>query len=425
MSEKVLTCIFCGTKYFLDDAKEVDLKDPDGIIPFNTKESDVKESLIKWLKTSEFIPDNIETLNIESISGIYTPLYLLKIKYSTDWTATSIYDVKETYEAYETDDSGQRSSYPITKTKKVEKFSPANGRSNLNYEYLYAASQNLSGNSDIFEKLFRKYKNKIESLQEIQVKRYQFEPFIKIPEEQIHNLESFFSENIKKDIGKTIPGDRYKELNWSIAETDVGEKRYYIPLWVVNYEYNGNKYQAFLDGVSLELGEGKAPEDKEKIERVKQQEEQKKLFAEQEKNALFQEYKDMRKFVNLAYVIIVIYFLALIIFERLFYRNYYWNMIPLRSYLILHAVGLAGFILFYKITEAVRKKIFNDSDRFLKQNNIEIAPQKRSRIGSIIIKWIYILFLLYSIFLIYTVEHRKGFPQNVINKIKSSMQKIK
>ncbi|HDS09025.1 MAG TPA: hypothetical protein ENN73_02255 [Firmicutes bacterium] len=414
-----MTCIFCGTKYFLDDAKEVDFKNPDGIIPFKSNESDVRSSLLNWLKTSRFIPDDIEKITVTSVSGVYVPLYLLKVKYSVDWTATSIYFIKETYETFEIDSSGQRSSYPVTKTKKVEKYRPSSGRGNLIYEHIYVLSRGHPGDTGICENLFKKYEKDLSSFTEGQVKQHQLEPFSKIPKDELSSLETVFSEKIEKDIGKTIPGDRYKELHWSIDDTEIKESRYYIPVWIINYEYGTETFQAFLDGVDLKIGSGSVPEDSDKVEQARQEEEEKRLAAEHEKDGIYREYKDMRKYANFAYVIIVIYFLALLFFERLFYRHYYWNMIPVRSYLIMHAVGLIGFIIFYKITEAVRKKILRDSDIFLRDKLPGSRPERMPKSISVIIKYIYVIFLIYSLFLVFKVEQRKGFPQNFLIKLRS------
>lgn len=426
-NEKMLKCGFCGSKFLLDDIKDVEIKNPDAIIVFKSDQSSIKESLITWLKQYKFIPDDIEKVSITDFSSLYIPLYYFNVKYSVDWTATSIFYEDETFESYEqVYKDGGIQNVPVTKTRQVKRNSPASGRINLNYNYVELASSNLDDETGFCKNLFNKHMGNMTNFSDSAIKQHKLEPFTVLPGDCHKTIENALSNKLRSDIGSTIPGDSFKGLNWTVDELDFKEQRYYIPVWIVNYEYNNEKYKCLLDGIDQKLGAGSKPDDPEKIKQEEEEVERKKR-EEEEKNAdILQEYKDMRKYANMSYLILTIYLIAFYITELLFYNRYAHHMISLKVFLFSFVIGIIGFIIFFKITKAVRNKILKDSKKFLIDKGGVISPEKRPKSLLFIFKIIFIISICYYSYLMFSIEKAKGikFPKNVIEWVKQKVSSL-
>ncbi len=424
-AEKLLKCGFCGSKFLLDDIKDVEIKNPDAIIAFKSNQAEIKEALVTWLKQQKFIPDDIEKISITNFSSVYIPLYFFKVKYSVDWTATSIFYEDETFQAYEQvyKDGGMR-NVPVTKTRQVKRNTPANGRLNLNYDYIELASSNLDDEVVFCKNVFNKYKNNTTKISDSVIAQHILEPFTVLPEDCHRSIEKALKDHIKSDISRTIPGDSFKGLNWSVDELEFKEKRYYIPVWIITYEYNNEKYKCILDGVDLKLATGAKPEDPEKIKQEEEEIERKER-EDQEKNAdILQEYKDMRKYANMSYLILTIYLIAFYVIILLFYNRYAHHMISLKVFLFSLIGGIIGFIIFFKITKAVRNKILKDSKKFLIDKGGTLPSEKKPKSLLFIFKIIFIISICYYSYLMFSIEKARGinFHKKAIEWVKQKMK---
>ena len=88
------------------------------IIPFTINDIKAKETLIQFITSHNCAPlDVAYQSKIKSIHYIYYPVRFFNIKYTADWSATSIWKEKEAYNVQETvtvyyDYHGQEHSKP-------------------------------------------------------------------------------------------------------------------------------------------------------------------------------------------------------------------------------------------------------------------------------------------------------------------------
>ena len=259
-------CNFCGSEFTIRNIVDVQLEATEKIIPFKTNDNDFEIAALTFLSQGELTPDDIlESSLFADQVGVFIPMWVFEGRYDGSWSASSGYNRMEEYYGKGLDGKMKMM------TRTVTDWRPANGACKGDFLFL------ACGNNDNF--ISEEVKN--------------FANHTLIEKSDIINFEPHFAEgfsllemNLDKDlcwkiIGKKnadyyvetktkqrIPGDKYKDLYLDVVYDNNKTASCFVPFWIVNYEYQGIKYNVYMDGFG-KLIQGVRPIDNSRMKLIK------------------------------------------------------------------------------------------------------------------------------------------------------------
>jgi hypothetical protein len=264
----VLFCFGCQVKKQTTIKPDIDMYNPDYIVPFRVSEKQFEQAIYKWLAEGDYTPDDILENIITGQNRIHVPMYYFKKNYQGSCSASVGYDEQEFYEEWNASSKRyERKSKWVTKWQAFSK--PIQGE----VEVIGSGSRTTNGNliSDICEHAkgvaWNNYDLK-ESKNEV-------------AENSLSNFDlspsASWNETAEKDAKaiiyqKTLPTLPTIKVKGFIIEVMFNDKNHFsmlLPYWVFEYEYGDNKYFAYLDGLNLNRIGGSRPEDNSRKSFVK------------------------------------------------------------------------------------------------------------------------------------------------------------
>lgn len=321
-----LQCPYCGAKNDIQKAESLLPCQVEVIIPLKVSLDDLEKRVYGYMASGNYTPDDmLEATTFTKQECFYVPAFLFRVEYDATWTASFGYDRTEHYTVYEsqslgTDSRGHSRGYhqvPVTKTKTVTDWRPANGVDSDSFkvsayagkklfesgcsakngkEPIVASKKNSSNWIDSLasklEALGNKKSSEVDSvtvkdesgLAPVELVKYaisqalaqniitDFNPsFMKgvegesfnISEPNAYsNLKSEINANIDQRVEKHGQGDRQKDWHWN-AKMSHSTNTLYVPICHAVFDYQGTEYHVWTDGIGeSEIRADKLPEDK-------------------------------------------------------------------------------------------------------------------------------------------------------------------
>lgn len=270
-STQLTVCNFCGSTFDIKQAKNVDVIEPDGIIPFKVTRELFNNSVLDWLSQGDFTPDDVLTGSVlKNISGIYLPFYSFDGSYAADWSASSGYYRKETYTEYVTKYENNRShQVPVTKTRTVTDWRPSSGKVNGAFSELGIASAALPNEYASFCEDATWERGSVKDFDIRVTTGFVMEAFSVSPDSSYDSrVQKKVSAIVDAHIAKVVPGDTKKDIQWTGSVNKVATN-VYLPFWLAAYAYNGKKYSCALDGQNCGRITGVKPIDEDRVKTIK------------------------------------------------------------------------------------------------------------------------------------------------------------
>jgi hypothetical protein len=241
-SMQLSVCIHCGSKFEIEQPKDIMAIAPDGIVPFNLTLEQARNIFLNWLIQGNYTPDDIlAQYSLKTFSGIYLPFHLFgKLSYRANWSASCGYDRQESYTDHETryrDESyteyemnfanGRKEpvtkyrSVPyqeaVTRTRTVTDWRPSSGSITGSYakqSLIFAGSKQVQVAS--FCESSPCAKDSIKTFHTGYILGFGLEPFM-LPEKTAYEsrVKKDLNKQIDKDVSRDIPGDRQRDISWN------------------------------------------------------------------------------------------------------------------------------------------------------------------------------------------------------------------
>lgn len=253
----------------------------DLIIPFTVSKDELKKQVYEYIASGNYTPDDMLALStFTKQEFFYVPAFIFKIEYTATWTATFGYDRTEHYTVYETQSLGRDShgnsrgthQVPVTKTKTVTDWRPANGVDSGNFSVSTYAGNKLNETRLNPEKLVDHAINfgSITDFRSSYMDGFETESFSVSKHSAYESLESEISSDIDQSVKKHGQGDHQRDWHWN-AQTSYSTSKIYVPIYHAIFDYKGTKYNVWLDGIGTYnrctiygISADKLPEDTER-----------------------------------------------------------------------------------------------------------------------------------------------------------------
>ena len=251
-------CNFCGSEFTIKNIVDVKLNATEKIIPFKTDDDDFEIRALNYLSQGDLTPDDIlEGSLFTDQVGVFIPMWVFEGRYDGSWSASSGYNRNEEY--YGKGIDGKMKMM----TRTVTDWRPANGACKGDFMFL------ACGNNDNFiSKDVKTFANhtQIEKNDIVDFDSHFTEGFSLLEMNLDSNLcwETIGKNNagyyVETKTKQRIPGDKYKDLYLDVVYDVNKTTSCFVPFWIVNYEYQGLKYNVCMDGFG-KLIQGGRPTD--------------------------------------------------------------------------------------------------------------------------------------------------------------------
>lgn len=273
-SMQLSVCIHCGSKFEIEQPKDIKAIAPDGIVPFNLTLEQARNIFLEWLVQGNYTPDDIlSQYSMKTFSGVYLPFYLFdKLSYRVSWSASCGYDRNETYTDYETrtTSSGRTYKEPVTKTRTVTDWKPSSGE--ITGAYSKSSLILATGKPEKMATFCESSpcaKDSIKTFHTGYILGFGLGPFA-LPEKTAYEnrIKQDLNKQIDKDVKRDIPGDRQRDISWNGDIYGISPKKLYLPYWTAVYSYKGKQYRSVIDGQASSRISGEKPQDSDKKKKV-------------------------------------------------------------------------------------------------------------------------------------------------------------
>lgn len=251
--QQTLKCEYCSSQTEIpksEDQLPTEVSNVNVVVPLVVDKTMLESATQGYMVTGQYTPDNlIEKAVITKQWLYYVPVYLYVGSYEARWTATFGYDREEHYTEYETKyENGRSYKVPVTKTKTVTDWRPANGSDAGNFAaHAYAGTKLSPKAIELIEKMYM-------GDNKPQIFKQEFVAGIDI-EEFASNENDVYSSRAESKVNAIIDikvkshaqGDRQKDWHWT-AQIDKKSLSALVPIAHSVFEYEGKEYNVWIDG---------------------------------------------------------------------------------------------------------------------------------------------------------------------------------
>lgn len=251
--QQTLKCEYCSSQTEIpksEDQLPTEVTNVNVVVPLVVDKTMLEAATQGYMVTGEYTPDNlIEKAVITKQWLYYVPVYLYVGSYEARWTATFGYDREEHYTEYETKyENGRSYKVPVTKTKTVTDWRPANGSDAGNFAtHAYAGTKLPPKAIELIEKMYM-------GDNKPQIFKQEFVAGIDV-EEFASNENDVYSSRAESKVNVIIDakvkshgqGDRQKDWHWT-AQIDKKCLSALVPIAHSVFEYEGKEYNVWIDG---------------------------------------------------------------------------------------------------------------------------------------------------------------------------------
>lgn len=212
-------CAFCGSPAIAKRRLTNEFR-PDCIIPFKISKDDARKKFISWAKQYDKAPKNFASNgNVSKMQGVYIPFWLVDAECTVDYTEQYFDNTRRDLTLSKVPFDGAK-AVPDALMRAIEPY---------NYDDLVPYNDGY--------------------LHGFRAKRYDYS--LVDMTEQVHNRINSYLEDIFK---KMTEGDKcdFRNSNDSYI-SNISQTYALLPVWFMNYEYDGKKYQYAINGQTGEV----------------------------------------------------------------------------------------------------------------------------------------------------------------------------
>ena len=268
----LIVCNSCGTKFSDDNNTKSALKEDinptlyaDLIFDFTVAEKQCSNILYQWLISGAYVPDDIlQKSKLLSLKKVFLPTYLFNGSYSMNWTASSGYNYTEKYQEWDK----YKNEY-VTKKRTLTDWRPSSGTVQDNFCEMIVSNSKVPSNLAAFIGARATFSGKDGTpFDYFDTTNCTLLPYTKDEDAAFDVAKKNVDKQISSQVNNQVPGDTYKDVNWS-GQTSHRTCKVYYPAYLGSFEYDGKTYSYIIDGRNAKNIFGNKPVEKEKIDNAK------------------------------------------------------------------------------------------------------------------------------------------------------------
>ena len=237
-------------------------------LPFSSSPEQTDSTLRTYLCSQAYLPvEFVRAQNRVSGTTLYAPMYVFRASFFANWHASFGFDRQEHYTEYKTElINNVRRTTPVTRTKTVTDWRPANGTARGEAMFAAYAGSNLPAEAvELMEGVNLANVVAIEA----GAIRVPVEPFTL---SQDHVWSADIKPRLDSVIDQEVKGHRQgnRQNNWSWnASTEYSVSELLFPMEEIQIRYNEHIYNFWIDGSNVSrIKHGKLPRDEAKFQAV-------------------------------------------------------------------------------------------------------------------------------------------------------------
>lgn len=237
-------CPYCGSDYVMAK-KQLEVIEPDGVVPFQIDRKQAREKLRKWIKGLWLSPKDLKSLTqFDKFQSIYLPYWTFDAKIVCEYTAMGGKKYRETYQ----DSKGR------TKHRTVTQWFFTGGNLSHSFDDMLIEASSLL-NEKLLEKIKPFDTQKLLSYSPDYLAGYASELYTvdlqSAYREATKSMENELNDMVKKDVLK-----RFKHVKDLHIRTDYQQETYkhvLLPVFATTYQFKGKKYNVLINGQTGEI----------------------------------------------------------------------------------------------------------------------------------------------------------------------------
>ena len=284
------------------------------VVPYSVCEDEVNNIFLNFVIQGDNSPIDVALqAKITEVRRLYYPVRCYDITYSAEWSATSIWEHKETYTEYKSktvyvDYSGKEhnspgfdryfkgsvisssqfagkdtkpwtpisKTVPVTKTKTVVD----------NVEQTYGEIGPIRSFQPIMmykndsEKKFTQWitstitEKNYGDFDADQIKNSDIAPLVGSDSEAEQSVSRIINSRAQTLCSKKVPGTRYEDLKGSVYDTDYTVEVVLVPVYYISYQYQGQTFHCWINGSRSDVFYNAKPTDETLVSESKALQEQ-------------------------------------------------------------------------------------------------------------------------------------------------------
>lgn len=257
-----LVCEYCGNTIRIGGEDAGAEFRADYIVPFKLDQEAAVVMTHGFMTQGVTTPDDlVKEARIEDVKLFYYPAWYISGSYTTHWTASFGYDRTEHYREW-----NSISKKWETKSKTVTDWSPASGTVSSNFSFMSPAAR-LSAEvgfdvpegaaaaaSEVASCTSTKNSTGFDPNYRIGFSSIPF--VLDVNDAWNAHGSSELQASIAFKVHQNSQGDRQKDWNWNTKTDFNRERRVYVPIAQVKFEYKGESYYCYVNGDDMQIVRG-------------------------------------------------------------------------------------------------------------------------------------------------------------------------
>ncbi len=229
-------CPFCGTVFHITANMTKEIEVPDHMVPFATSISDFERATHTMLIGEDYAPDHISGfISFRDIRGFYLPVYLYQGKYECAWSCK----VKQPVAT----DAGENQK---------DVYRPQNGVSKGDFAFVCLAHDGVESGKELAEYVRTlDYKdNDIKPVLPDDLNGH----FFMTRNQDHQKVWSRWGEDTLNNVARKnaliqLQSSDIKDFKSNVSSDSSHDGQFlFFPVWMVNYQYDGEPHHIFMDG---------------------------------------------------------------------------------------------------------------------------------------------------------------------------------
>lgn len=248
---KQLKCPYCGAVNAIERPEDRLPDDIEKIVPLAVTLSDLEQRVYAYMAKGHYTPDDmLEAAVFTKKERLYVPAFLFKVEYEARWTASFGYDRTEHYTDFVTVNGRQQAR---SRTKTVTDWRPQNGIDGGVFSLPAYAGRMLDETSLQPSELVSGIiaKGELTSFNPSFMKGVETEAFTTPEPAAWNSVKDDVDSLIDRKVKSHAQGDRQKDWHWT-ATMNHYASTLYVPFCHAVFDYKGQEYHVWLDGVDGE-----------------------------------------------------------------------------------------------------------------------------------------------------------------------------
>jgi hypothetical protein len=236
------SCDFCGSPALVDyDELKAPIR-PQSLLPFKIPESEVRQSLRRWLASMWFAPGaRARRALVDRLHGVYLPYWTFDAQATCPWQAEAGHYYYET-ETYR-DGQGRLQTRQVQRVR----WEPAAGEITHAFD-----DQPVAGSRGVDPALLRAVEpfptKDLVAYQTAYLSGFVVEHYQVVLIDAASAAQASMTEALRAMCAAAVPGDTYRNLVIAPRYSGQTFKHILVPAWLVSYTYRGRLYQVVANG---------------------------------------------------------------------------------------------------------------------------------------------------------------------------------